>query len=398
MRRTGTAVNHGPKHPPTSSRADHAELAFAARVAELGWIWHPVLAGRDVGIDGRVELVSDGSVTSDEFTVQIKSNLDVTTSGKARIAGAKLSSFAYWHRKLPPTLLVALNPDTRQCAFEWAHAAIGRGTVIDRIEAGQKTVSVMLSPPFSVDDPEPWQEIEKYVRQYFWSVRASVQRTSVRGVVIVLLLHVCDVIDLLVDWTCWIAYSDPANVVDRFVDRSDADYQEAALSFERLRIWPGADADWQGSIAEPVWAIGALAAIHGGFLKGARTEGAVMDVLVDDGFLEFSALEMQRFLESAHVRMMTQVQALPSGRVSAMGYAPAIGYGVGLVLIALRDWARILRDLLFEIPDDASVAIRRPGGNMARLHELASTAIRPCPAWLTAAERPLGPAWDRGPE
>lgn len=51
------AVSHAPKRPRVSIHAEHAELVFASRVTELGWIQHLVLAERDVGIDGRVELV-----------------------------------------------------------------------------------------------------------------------------------------------------------------------------------------------------------------------------------------------------------------------------------------------------------------------------------------------------
>lgn len=382
-------MSSAPRHPRTSSRADQAELAFAAGVAEQGWIWHP--AGRDVGVDGRVELVTSGSVTSDEFTVQIKSNLALSSSGEARIAGLKLTTLAYWHRKFPPTLLVALDPDTRQFAFEWAHAAIGRGTVIDRLEAGQKTTSLALGGVFPLDDPAPWQEIERYARLYFLSMRRSLQRTNVRGTYYLLLLEVYDVIDLLVDWTCWIAYADPANVVDRFVEPSHPEHDDAASSFELLRIWPGDDARWRGAIAEPIWAIRALAELHRGFLNAGRVEG----LSTPDGQLESEVQEVQEFLMSAHAKMVTEQQPLPSGRVRAMGVAPAIGYGVGYVLIVLRDWGRLLRNLLFEPTEDEMVQIRLPGGNAARLHVLASTAVRRAPAWATDAERPFGPAWDR---
>lgn len=385
------AVSTAPKRSRISVRAEHAELAFGSRATELGWIWHPVLAGRDLGIDARIELVSAGSVTSDEFTVQVKSGFNVDAAGKVHVAGIKLSTIAYWHRKFPPTLVVALDPDVRRFAFAWAHNAIGRGTALERLAAGQKTVSLTLSRLFDLDDQEPWQEIERYARLYFESVRNSLARTSMRGVYIMLYMHVCDVIDLLVDWIGWIAYADPSNVVDRFVDRSDAEYGAAAASFAMLRIAPGDDDAWRASVAEPVWAIGALAELHRGFAQAGQSEG----ILEDEGPLELMVRDAQTFLASTHQEMMTMPIPLPSGHVMAMGVAPAIAYGVGLVLVSLRDWARLLRGLLFEPPEDAEVKVRLPGGNADRLHTLASMAIRSAPEWVGGEARASGPAWNR---
>jgi hypothetical protein len=94
--------------------------------------------------------------------------------------------------------------------------------------------------------------------------------------------------------------------------------------------------------------------------------------------------------------MLIEHQKGSTGQSMAMGVAPAIAYGVGLVLVSLRDWARVLRNLLFEEPvQDEGVDIRVPDGNADRLHRLADVAIRPAPAWIDGTDRARMPMWEQ---
>lgn len=250
----------GPQRPPAHVQAKLAEELFRSEVARRGWIWHGVDEGQDSGIDGRVEIVDAGRVTSDEFTIQIKSGFSVGPDGLVRVRGIRLDTVSYWHRKMPPTFVVVVDPDQARFAGQWAHLALPASEAERQVGLGQKTTSLRLGKFRPLDDPAAWDKIGTWVLMYFQSARERLKDQAVRGLFKMLQAAAAEAVDVLSDWVCWIAYSDSSNVVRRFIGEDE--FQAALVAFEASKIFPGPDEAWLNSLSQPIHLIRLVAMQH----------------------------------------------------------------------------------------------------------------------------------------
>ncbi|WP_127572499.1 DUF4365 domain-containing protein [Georgenia faecalis] len=368
----------GPQRPYAHIRAKVAEQLFSVEVAKRGWIWHGVDEGQDSGIDGRVEVVEAGTVTSEEFTVQIKSGFSVGADGLVRVPGVRLDTVSYWHRKMPPTLVVVVDPEQARFAWQWAHAALPASELERQIGRGQKTTSLRLGEFRPMGDSAAWDEIGAWVAMYFQRTRERLNDQAIRGVYLMMHAAVAEAVDVLSDWVCWIAYSDTSNVVRRFVGENE--FQAAIAAFEAFKISPGPDEPWLSSLSEPVHLIRLVATHHEHYYHFGERDGV------------FEGLEPVRLMLRDVIKTLAHTASLltspdPSSDMDPpeeIGHPNAIAFGIGVALITLRDWGRVLRHLLLSAPPGYGA---RPSEFLGPIYELSERTLRTGPKWIDGTDR-----------
>lgn len=96
---------------------DAGELWFAAALPR-GWVWQP--PRRDFGKDGLI-VIQDGTALHNlEFSVQIKTTAHPRIrDGAVLVSGVSRSSIRYWFASPLPTLVVAVDINTRAGWYAW---------------------------------------------------------------------------------------------------------------------------------------------------------------------------------------------------------------------------------------------------------------------------------------
>lgn len=191
---------------PKRSRAQHlgreAETFIAARLTQLGAIFHPVESGNDFGIDGRVELTKEGGLRGEEFYVQIKATEQVRfirEGARLAVAPVRTDTAVYWHSKLVPTLLIVYCRATKRLFFEWAHVSIDGERVNEAVRYGRKTVSPVVLTSNVLDDSS-WHGITTEATQLYQKVVSAIYDDRGRSDFFVLYEAVANALDLLIDW------------------------------------------------------------------------------------------------------------------------------------------------------------------------------------------------------
>lgn len=99
------------KHVPGSVHTEKLGLAMVERVcAETGFIFRR-LSTDDLGVDGIIEVITDGMSTGLLFGVQIKSGSSYVKAGRFRLA-ADRDHFSYWARYSLPVIGIVYDPQS----------------------------------------------------------------------------------------------------------------------------------------------------------------------------------------------------------------------------------------------------------------------------------------------
>ena len=115
------------RNPESASKGDQGALFVGLLVAQMGHQWHP-RAGREVAIDGEIELFStDRTSTAQFLSVQIKTRTGAAEQRPPRISCAR-QDVAYWCACDRPVLLVLVDPDAERAWFVCVQEYFGRNS------------------------------------------------------------------------------------------------------------------------------------------------------------------------------------------------------------------------------------------------------------------------------
>ena len=255
-----------------------------------------------------------------------------------------MSTVTYWTSKLLPTLLVVYDASADRFFYGWLHDIVSPGAVFERQGKGHKRMRLRMSAKGLTKSA--WQEIRSEAASAHEAVRASVDHAPVRSYYHVLYCLAADVTDLLVDVVTGIAYASPFHLAMQFGD-PDPD-RLASLAEKFVAEMP----------AQPA------AALH------REHVFIVMQLQALDH--EFQAFLFGKFMfhkDNPIVRATESIQRTLRGLIDEIlpeAYGPEptsnkpalraarldivkLVYGVGLILVLLRDYQRELRPFLFPI-------------------------------------------------
>lgn len=157
-----------PKDTLSQQIGREGESHVKALIERAGGIYHTISSSADYGIDGRVEIPLDGSVTGLEFFVQVKSvGLDPSSSGNHIVAPqVRTSTIQYWLGKLTPTLILLYSKESQTVWFSWAHEAFDQVQFHDAIRKSQKSLQPYL-PVDNVFTETTWDTVVSEVHRIY---------------------------------------------------------------------------------------------------------------------------------------------------------------------------------------------------------------------------------------
>lgn len=215
-----------------------AETAVSSFVAENGGIWHPVGAGADYGIDGRIEVVNQtGQLTGAEFAVQIKGSASLrrTAGGTLVVAGrARTDTVRYWLNRLTPTYIIGYDHSERALYGEWVQR------MQEAIELTSKKTkpSISLKVSSKVLDEDAWRVICGEALDIHNTILASLAVGSAEQIFGVLYLRLSEINDVLVEHAAYLALASPSPTLAILGDAISAGEAAARTISERLLTRP----------------------------------------------------------------------------------------------------------------------------------------------------------------
>ncbi len=171
-----------PQRPPSHIIGDEAVRIFMS-LCPSEWVISSLQP--DYGLDLRVELTRDGSVTGEEFYVQVKGKISVKDPRKLTTAVTiPQATINYWLGKLPPVVVVLVDTHTRRFWFEWLERAYPD---YPRSVDSQRKVRMILRS--NGDDALFANEVPAYVGPYYSHLMAELSNLSQRTHLTRLVFH-----------------------------------------------------------------------------------------------------------------------------------------------------------------------------------------------------------------
>lgn len=160
-----------PRRPESHVTGDRAVQVFVA-LCDPAWIVNPVL--KDYGLDLRVEVTQNGSVTGEEFFVQVKgrTRIDIDHEYPPR-ARVRQTTINYWLGKLSPTLVTVVDLSTGVLAFDWLQYAYD---AYPELANDDGEVELLLRK--NTDAHSLQGEVLAYIRQYYSAVGKDTRDAS----------------------------------------------------------------------------------------------------------------------------------------------------------------------------------------------------------------------------
>ena len=146
---------------------------FAAALPQ-GWIWQP--PRRDFGKDGLI-VIRDGTDGHLEFSVQIKTSARPRLRGEFVILdGISRSSIRYWFASPLPTLVVAVNIDTRAGWYAWHLDLFKSPKEVFGVDT--KTLTICVPQKNQLNDIG-WQSIRTDLHRHFRALQRALSTDAV---------------------------------------------------------------------------------------------------------------------------------------------------------------------------------------------------------------------------